>query len=137
MKTLSIARWFPHFILLFCLIPLLACSRNPNQSQRTSDVDLAIARLQDPDPKVRLDSVGKLYDLKDRRSVKPLIAALNDPDPEVSRLAAAALVQLQDIRTVELLIAVLKDPSAQSRALAAAALGQIKHPMAIRPLMAA
>jgi HEAT repeat protein len=104
----------------------------------SGDVGRAAAGLKDPNPKVRLDAVRKLSDLKDRQAVKPLIAALKDPDPEVGHAASAVLVETADIRTVELLIAALKDKSsARGRAWAAAALGRIKHPVAKNSLTTA
>jgi len=70
-------------------------------------------------------------------AVEPLIAALKDEDLIVRRNAATALGQIKDASAAEPLIASIKDKSSIVRRDAAIALGQIKDVRAVEPLMAA
>jgi HEAT repeat protein len=69
-------------------------------------------------------------------AVEPLIAALKDKSPIVRRNAVIALGQIKDANAVEPLIATLKDEDLIVRRNTATALGQIRNPRAAEPLIA-
>jgi hypothetical protein len=80
-------------------------------------VDLLVAEkliesLRDPEPSVRWESARRLGEMKDGRSVMPLIGALMDEHPYTRRRAAASLGNLQDLRAVEPLVKSLRDEDA-------------------------
>lgn len=77
-------------------------------------VDILVAEkliesLRDPEPSVRWESARRLGEMKDSRSVGPLIGALTDDHPYTRRRAAASLGNMQDLRAVEPLMKALRD----------------------------
>jgi len=77
------------------------------------------------DTAVRISAAKALGELKDARTVEPLIAVLKDRDWSVREAAAGALGQLGDSRAVEPLIAVLKDSGKDVHEAAADALKKL------------
>jgi ankyrin repeat protein len=71
-----------------------------------------IESLRDPEPSVRWESARRLGEMKDSRSVGPLIGALTDEHPYTRRRAAASLGNTQDFRAVEPLMKAMRDEDA-------------------------
>ncbi len=93
--------------------------------------------LEHEDMKIRHLAVQVLEDLKDQRSVKPLIELLKDEDIYVRSYVAEVLGVLGSKRAVEPLIAALQGVYGNIRLEAAIALGNIGDNKAIEPLSAA
>lgn len=76
-------------------------------AQRPESGRLALARLQDPDPRLRAVLVRLLAKLRDRTAVPALVARLSDPDPRVVTLAIQGLGQLSDPAAIPALVDLL------------------------------
>jgi HEAT repeat protein len=144
-------------VISLCLFPIAYL--------QADEVTVLTQTLNHEDLIVRLSAIKTLGEIKDSRSVEPLIAmlkdescgctaanalvkigkpsvepliaALKDKSPIVRRNAAIALGQIKDASAVESLIAALKDEDLIVRRNAATALGQIKDARAAEPLIAA
>jgi HEAT repeat protein len=92
------------------------------------------ALKQDPNPRVRMQAAEALGEIRDPKSVDPLIQALRDENWEVRRNAKEALGKM-GVPAVEPLIRALKDENKGVRGKAAEALGNIGDPRAVEPLI--
>ena len=106
----------------------------PKAYAQTDRVDLLIRQLMDKGTTVREKAAEALGELKDPRSVKPLVAALDDMDFVVRRTTVAALVKIGS-PAVDPLIFALNRPDSVVKYNAAQALGQIKDSRAVGPLI--
>ncbi|NVM21381.1 MAG: HEAT repeat domain-containing protein [Desulfobacterales bacterium] len=100
-------------------------------------VENLIAELKGEDPIARRHAVRSLGEIRDPRSVGPLIVALNDADLLIQRHAVEALGKIKDPRAVEPLMAILDDENGPShvRMAAADALGRFREPIAVQSLI--
>lgn len=99
-------------------------------------VDALIMILsKDEESHVRDSVAGALAEIKDSRSVNPLIVALKDNSSRVRFSAAYALGQIGDNRAVNPLVDALKDKDFDVRWRSAQALGFLKATNAIKPLI--
>jgi HEAT repeat protein len=96
-----------------------------------------ILSLKDEDENAHFAAARALGEIKDPRSIEPLITALLDDKYKPVRSAAAhALGRIKDPRAVGPLIAILKDENEYVRSEAVWALGEIQDPQATQPLIA-
>lgn len=101
--------------------------------ERKDRFEILMIALQDKNSYVRWITAKQLVELKDSRTVEPLITALTDESIRME--AASALGNIKDTRAVEPLIALLKDKEWKVRQTAALALGKINDIRAIEPLI--
>lgn len=95
--------------------------------KRRRDVDGLIKVLQTgTHPESREEAAEALGDIRDPKSVDPLIGALKDRDHEVREEAAEALAKIGDKRAAEPLNALLGDPSPDVRRAAEKALERLR-----------
>jgi hypothetical protein len=118
------------FIVNICILAIATAGYS--QADRVGQLT---SELKDANWAVRLNAAFELGQLKDPRTVEPLVAALRDADADMRRTAATALGEIKSPLAVEPLIALLKDSEAQVRYSAVAALGEIADPGAVEPLI--
>jgi HEAT repeat protein len=95
--------------------------------KRRRDVDGLIKVLQTgTHPESREEAAEALGDIRDPKSVDPLIGAFKDRDHEVREEAAEALAKIGDKRAAEPLNALLGDPSPDVRRAAEKALERLR-----------
>lgn len=80
------------------------------------------------DPQLRRYLVLSLSELKDRRTLDPLLAALDEPDPQTRIYAALGLGLLGETRAAPALVGMLSSEEADLRKSAAYALGGLDGP---------
>ncbi len=103
--------------------------------KRNKQVDAHIKALKHSSLVKRGEAVKALGELRDPRSVEPLIEVLNDPNEEFRVMVVKNLGKMGDSRAVQPLITCLKDSSGIVRSFAAGALGSLGDKKAISPLV--
>jgi HEAT repeat protein len=146
MKKKSFVMLILTFLLVSCgqeltpVLPTQTATQAPTStstSEPTIDtVGLLIANLEiTNDVEVRHQAAVSLGQIKDPRSVAPLIAALADSYPYILEPVEAALINIGD-PAFEPLIEALKNQDLNIRCEAATILGRINNPIAIEPIIA-
>lgn len=94
-----------------------------------------IARLGDPDPRVRCAAAQVLEQQADPAHVPQFLALLGDEHFEVRLTAIQFLRRINGHVVAEALVARLADTDSDVRRAAAAALGMVRNPVALEPLV--
>lgn len=97
-------------------------------------LEIAVARMGDPDPATRRHAAWTLGALESRRATSTLIHALNDTDPDVRTLAVWALGEVKDAAAREALFRALHDVDEGVREMAVLALGELEDPRVLDTL---
>jgi HEAT repeat protein len=113
------------------------------EGERKRGVDELLALLSDPDPKVRSNAAGALWERSDDLSeadrarciaaLEPL--AIGDPDPLVKTDAIEALVELDAPGAVDLALAALQHPDSTVREMAVGCLVGFPDPRVVGALL--
>jgi len=105
--------------------------------KRRADVEGLLCILDTGCQKECIEAINILGEIKDRKSINPLIGSLGTDDIQIRSTAAWALGELGDAKAVLPLIGLLNDPIENVRIHAAWALGRIGDRRAITGLTAA
>jgi len=127
------------FIIFVSLLVLEACAVLPRDYAYLSALDPAapaVVLKNDIDDKARAYAANVLGEIKDSRTVEPLIDSLSDTDYFVRGKVIMALGKKKDPRVVVPLIESLNDSDYFVREKAIFALGEIADPRAVAPLIA-
>jgi HEAT repeat protein len=127
--------------------PLVIALRSSNEGTRAAAsetlvalgelaIPALIACLSDTDVSVRLNAIGALGQLGDKRAVEPIASMLQDAVPAVRRSAAEVLGRWREGQALERLILALRDPDDSVRLSAVRALGRIGSKEITRPVIA-
>ena len=122
---------------------LLCAPQNANEAKGAAlDVNSTgpfphiLKQLSDSNSEVRANAASHLGDLRDPRSVQPLISCLSDSSPEVRRDAANSLGKIRNPVAAGPLIDKLTDNDSRVRTAAAAALGELRDKRIAEALIA-
>ncbi|MBD3284835.1 hypothetical protein GF359_00660 [candidate division WOR-3 bacterium] len=124
-------------VIALAIIPLIlgftACSSGPTVDGY--GVSWWTRKLKVGLPSEKIEAIKALSEIRNEKSIEPLIDALLDEDDNVRSEAALALAEFDDKRAVEPLITSLKDKYPLVRKNAAYTLGILKHTQAVEHLI--
>ncbi len=99
------------------------------------NIKKVLKQLEDDDPIVRRDAILILGELKDTKTVEPLMDIIKGDTLDNRIAAIVAISEIGDHRAIELLVYCLMDEEEKIRLAAARALGKFSSPQAISTLL--
>jgi HEAT repeat protein len=108
--------------------------RTPQQSQK---LDESLRKLLSDDPEKRLEALGEMGDVNDKKAVEALVAAINDPDMRIRIKAIDVLGRMRAPDAIPLLVQQLfmRDTDLGTRQRILACLGKIGDARATTPIV--